>query len=147
MTQPQKRTFTDSQVQQMRENPFTLSVSPHIIRFTYEFKLYALKKLEEPGMRIAKVFAEAGYDPKVLGQRRMETVIKRIREEAASPEGLKIPKKSREAVLSAYAERELDKQQMRTAIRLLQEKVQYLQQQMEFLKKIYQAENTPKSLD
>ena len=147
MTQPQKRPFTDSEMQQMRENPFTLSISPYIIRFTYEFKLYALKKLEEPGMKIPKVFSEAGYDPKVLGQRRMENCIKRIRDEAASPEGIKIPKKTRKAVLSAYEEMDVDKQQLRKTVRLLTEKVQYLQQQMEFLKKIYQAENTPKSMD
>lgn len=147
MAQLQKRKFTDSEMQQMRENPFTLNVTPYTIRFTYEFKLYALKKLEEPKMTIAKMFSEAGYDPKILGEYRMESIVKRMKAEAASPEGLKIPPKTREAVLSAYEERDLEKQQLRKTIRLLQEEVQYLHQQMEFLKKIYQAENTPRSMD
>ena len=142
-----KKVFTGAEINTLRDNPYTLKVSPQEIRFTYEFQLLVLKQHFEERIPTATVFREAGYDPKLLGTHRMECIVRRIHLESMSEEGLKKPKKSREQELNAYETKELEKQQMRKTIRELQEEVQYLHQQIEFLKKIYQTGITRKSSD
>ncbi len=129
-----KHVFTEEQILDLTANPYTLFVDRNMIRFTVEFKRYLLKEIEKPGITFKKAFINAGYDPSVLGDQRIPSIIKNIRKEAKSPKGLHETGRSK----AELVKEDLTKKQMKTAIRELQEEVVRLQQQVEFLKKIHQ---------
>ena len=122
--------FTPQQKEELAANPFTLSVNDYQIRFTIEFKKYLLAEREKNGTPWKEVFQKAGYDPKILGTKRMEAIVRNIRDEAASEQGL------RETASKKSNSKELEQKNAQKAIQELQKEVAHLQQQIEFLKKI-----------
>ena len=126
--------FTNEQQEMLRANPYTLSVDDRQIKFTVPFKRFILNEYAKPGVTLKQAFRNAGYDPDMLGPSRIRYAIRRIRKEAASPEGL------RETVrtTSKLAEEDLAKKRAATAIRELQQELLKTQQELAFLKKILQ---------
>ena len=122
--------FTKEQKETLEANPFTLSVNDYQIRFTVEFKKYLLAEREKNGTPWKEVFRKAGYNPEMLGQKRMEAIVRNIRSEADSPKGI------HETASKRSLDEDLEQKRTQKAIRDLQEEVIRLQQQVEFLKKI-----------
>lgn len=122
--------FTPKQKEALAANPFTLSVNDYQIRFTIEFKKYLLAEREKNGTPWKVIFQKAGYDPEILGTKRMEAIIRRIRDEAASVQGF------RETASQKTKSRDFEQKNSQKAIQELQTEVIHLQQQIEFLKKI-----------
>lgn len=122
--------FTREQKEALEINPFTLSVNDYQIRFTVEFKKYLLAEREKNGTPWKDVFRKAGYDPDVLGKRRIDAIIKAVKKEASSPKGL------HETTSVKRLSKDLERKQTQKAIQDLQNEVIRLQQQVEFLKKI-----------
>jgi len=125
--------FTPEQIAALAVNPYTLSVNEYQIRFTVAFKKYLLAEREAHGTPWKEVFRKAGYDPDVLGAGRIEHIVTNVRREAASEKGL-----HETASQKKFSDKDLEKQQMRTAIRDLQDEVIRLNQMVEFLKKTQQ---------
>lgn len=125
-----KNLFTEEQLKELKNNPFTLSANESQIRFTVEFKKYLLEEREKNGTPWKEVFRKAGYDPDVLGKARRDAIIQTIRKEAASPKGL-----HETTSLKAYTKGD-ERKQTQKAIEQLQKEVIRLQQQVDFLKKI-----------
>lgn len=122
--------FTPQQIEELKNNPFTLFVNESQIRFTVEFKKFLLAEREKNHTPWKDIFCKAGYSPETLGIDRMYAAVKNIRKEAASPQGL------HETISKKKLEKENERIQTQKAIRQLQEEVIRLQQQIEFLKKI-----------
>ena len=122
--------FTPQQKDALAANPFTLSVNDYQIRFTIEFKRYLLAEREKNGTPWKEVFKKAGYDPEILGTKRIEAIVRNIRDEAASKQGL------RETASKKIKAKELEQKNAQKAIQDLQNEVIHLQQQIEYLKKI-----------
>ena len=122
--------FTPKQKEALAANPFTLSVNDYQIRFTIEFKKYLLAEREKNGTPWKVIFQKAGYDPEILGTKRMEAIIRRIRDEAASVQGF------RKTASQKTKSRDFEQKNSQKAIQELQTEVIHLQQQIEFLKKI-----------
>ena len=122
--------FTPQQKEALAANPFTLSVNDYQIRFTIEFKKYLLAEREKNGTPWKVIFQKAGYDPEILGTKRMEAIIRRIRDEAASVQGF------RKTASQKTKSRDFEQKNSQKAIQELQTEVIHLQQQIEFLKKI-----------
>ncbi len=62
--------FTEEQIQKLQSNPYTKSVSPSTLKFTDEFKKeFWLQHLE--GTTPEKIFIHLGYDPNIVGKRRI----------------------------------------------------------------------------
>ena len=55
--------FTPNQIEELKSNPFTLSVNELQIRFTVEFKKFLLAEREKNGTPWKEIFRKAGYDP------------------------------------------------------------------------------------
>lgn len=125
--------FTQEQLEILRSNPYTEWVSAQRIHYTMDFKFFALKEAQA-GLSSVKIFEKAGYDPAILGKQRIYSTIKAIKREAASPEGLKPSRGAKQA--KRFAEANLSKHKDSTAIKKLQEQIIYLEQEIEFLKKI-----------
>lgn len=136
--------YTDEQITIIAQNPYTHSITKNHVSFTLEFKKFFAKQMNVPGMTTPKIFRLAGYDPDMFSQSSKDHLRIKIRKELASEEGLQPPKGlSREEKLAAFAEKDLSKQRTDTSIKELQDRVVYLEKQIEFLKKISALENRP----
>lgn len=125
--------FTEEQMQILMSNRYTYSLTKHRIQYTLEFKQYVMKELAE-GNTSVNIFIKAGYDPEILSVQRIYTFVKRLKIEAASSEGLKPPKEYKQA--RDFAKKKLEEEKTSTAIKELQNQIVYLEQEVEFLKKI-----------
>ena len=146
MADYQKRIpFTKQQQELLMSNPYTAKVSAHRLIFTLEFKKFAMRELQTSKCTNRMIFEKAGYDTELLGHERMKSLMRLIKAEAASPEGLREPKEgTREQNLERKLKEDLTKKKTDTAIRELQERVNHLEQQVEFLKKISSLRKKPK---
>lgn len=126
--------FTKEQQEELRLNPYTLSVNDRQIKFTVEFKRYLLNEISKPGVTHKMAFRKAGYDPDVFGVRRIESIVTTTRRQAASPKGLHETGRSK----SRLGEKDLSKKRTDAAIRELQRELMKTQQELAFLKKILQ---------
>ena len=125
--------FTPDEIAKLAANPYTLSVNEYQISYTVAYKKYVLAEREAHGTPWKEIFRKAGYDPDILKGRRIESTVANIRREAASERGLHETASSKK-----FADKDLEKQQMKTAIRDLQKEVIRQGQMIEFLKKTLQ---------
>lgn len=72
------KVFTDEQREMLRQNPYVESVEPARIIYTEEFKVYYVKNYLE-GKKPTEIFISAGFDPSVLGNKRIERASARWR--------------------------------------------------------------------
>lgn len=121
--------FTPEQKAEIAANPFTLSVNDYQIRFTLDFKKFVLEERARNNTKWKEIIRKAGYDPEVLGKVRIDNIVKTLKAEAASPQGLH-ETTSRKSIV-----KESENQRLRTSVRDLQMEVARLKQQIEFLKK------------
>lgn len=73
------RTFyTDEEIEMLAANPYTAYVNETQLHFTAEFKelLWTRYKL---GERLKEIFEDCGYDPELVGLKRIENTIARVR--------------------------------------------------------------------
>ena len=124
-----KKIFSEEEQKILASNPFTLTVTETQIRFTVEFKQFILDEREKNGTKWKEIFRMAGYDPKMIGQARLEKITEKVRREAASPKGL------HETASRKQYSKENERTQTKKAIKQLQDEILRLQQQIEFLKK------------
>lgn len=120
--------YTEDQIAILASNPYTRSINENRISFTVEFKRYLLDERKRTGKPWKELFRQAGYDPEIFGKHRMDSMIRKIKEQAASPKGLREPSKKGKKGPS-------EKEQLRKSVRDLQEQVLILNQKIEFLKK------------
>ena len=128
--------FTEEQIQILSRNPYTLNVTSTRIMFTKEAKKKILE-LADQGKTIAQIMRELGYDPKMLGHHRTKNLIRLIRVEAESREGLHNGYKKRTPKRMTPAEIEELGQNPESYARLKAEVI-YLREEVEFLKKVSQ---------
>lgn len=136
--------FTKEQIIALQCNPYTFSVTPKALRFTLEFKEFYLKEIQKPGMNSTKIFRKAGYDESLLSMRKCHRLANYLMHEARSSSGIQPPKgKSKEEMRKAFAEQDLSRMKTNKAIEELQKRVVYLEESIDFLKKI-QSQVPPK---
>ena len=58
--------FTEEEIEVLKNNPFTSTVSESQIRFTVEFKRFLLEEREINETPWKEIFRKAGYDPEML---------------------------------------------------------------------------------
>ncbi len=136
-----RKTFTNEEMELLMQNPYVLSVTPCRIVYSLEFKKFVIEQASK-GLRAPQIFQLAGFDPAMLGSGRMSVTVKKIKQQAKSPEGLKAPRiQSKEERMAKLAQQDYSKKQTKTAICELQQRIVHLEQQIEFLKKIQFPEN------
>ena len=130
--------FTEEQLAVLRRNPNTQYVSASVIKFTQEFK----EKLAEAirrGAQIRPFFQEAGYDYDMLGNARIKTIVSRMRKEvnAGRTPHAGYKKRKRHPDLEDYKEMSSEE-----AMQRMQTEILYLHQELDFIKKIFEMDNT-----
>lgn len=126
-----RKMFTDEQVQSMQENPYTLSVSTTQIKFTLPFK-EEFWHLYRNGDTPRTILYKLGYDPKVLGKNRLSGIQNAICQQAASAEGFTegTQRNTPNPHTGDTTQAQLNR---------MQHQIKYLEQEVEFLKKISSA--------
>lgn len=124
-----RRMFTEEQVRRMAENPYTLHVSTTQIKFTKAFKEEFWQRYQE-GDTPRKIVYDLGYDPQVLGRNRLSGIQNVVCKEAASGEGFQ------EGTLRTKGETPVGNDTTQAQLHRMQHQIKYLEQEVEFLKKI-----------
>ncbi len=129
--------FTKEEIQKLAANRFVKRVSAKGITYTQEFKEEFIKRYDA-GKLPTEIFRELGFDTKILGQKRISGCSSRFRQQNDRVEGL-IDKRKDSSGRPKTKGLSLEEQLAKA-----QEKILYLQQENEFLKKIRRVERTVK---
>ena len=131
--------FTKKEIEVLKENPFTHRVTENIICFTIEFK-ELFWSYYQSGLQPMAIFARMGYDPNILGERRIGNISHRIRKTILSGKGFDTsygPKPKPRP-------KNYDEMLPEVAIASRTYELKYLRQEVEFLKKLYALETRKK---
>ncbi len=123
--------FSKDQVEKFKKNPNVKYVSERSISFTEEFKeefWVRYSNGEPPG----QILLSNDIDPKVLGNRRMSNIVQRIKMEANRIDTFKDKRHDNKGKNSKQSGKEMTPEQ---ELEYLRNKVEYLTQENEFLKK------------
>lgn len=137
-----KHYFTAEQVLMLRENPYTYQVDQYRLAFTKEFKELFYSEYQA-GTLPRQILAKYGYDPAVLGQRRVWGISGHIREQYNKYGGFHEGNVSSGRTKSAPLHSGMpasDKDELKQ----LRYEVDYLKQEVAFLKKISSIRTTRK---
>lgn len=139
-----RQSFSPEQQEFFRRNPYIYSATKNRITFTKEFKEIFWSEFQS-GISPRFIFSNHGIDPELLGDSRVRSITKHIREEIDTygefHQGyLRTGKYS--SVQSA--EDPLQNADNQAQLKRLQHEVDYLKQEIEFLKKISSIRNIQK---
>lgn len=130
----EKKYFTEEQRRALEANPYTKTVGSHNIRFTDAFWQEFEKRLLAGESRY-DICESMGYDPLVIGAKRLEYICRTIRDANELPTA----KRKRPPTDTKYSEMKPE-----DAIKAMETELTYLRQEVEFLKKISQLEKAEK---
>ena len=128
-----KNHFTEEQQRNLSENPYIRKVSATTITYTKEFK----ERFEEEyraGKLPSQILIDMEIDPRVLGKRRKDSLVQRIKLYESRPEGCEDARKNSSGRPSTRELTDAEK------IKRLEQKVAYLKQENEFIKKNIQMD-------
>lgn len=123
-----KNHFTEEQQIELRKNPYIQNVSAKSITYTKKFK----EKFEEEyrmGKLPSEILFDMGIDPRILGKRRKDSIVSRIRLYEIRPEGCDDTRKNNSGRPSTKDLTDTER------IKRLEQRIAYLNQENEFLKK------------
>ncbi len=138
----QRTFFTEEQMASLRQNPYVYSVTQGTLALTKEFKEIFYAEYQS-GILPRNILEQHGFDLNALGTHRIWSISQHIRDEYKKygefHEGYHA-RRSAGNRLEGNAQPPTEQEQLK----VLQAKVDYLEQEMEFLKKISSIRNTRK---
>lgn len=130
-----RKQFTPEEIFILRQNPFTYKVTNNTLSFTKEFKERFITAYNA-GDTPRQILADHGYDPEMLGDRRIWGISQHLRAQyAESGSGFSEYRRAKKSDKPLSEKDEL---------KLLRQEVDYLKQEIEFLKKISSIRTTRK---
>ena len=136
-----QREFTKEERAILKQNPYTYRVFKNSIRFTIEFKESFMRQYEA-GMSPTKIVEGIGYDAEMLGKRCVNSLYRNLQKQQASPAGLHEGSVRSKKIRPGSTD--YDAVTPKRAMQLMQHELLYLRQEVEFLKKIINADKPPK---
>lgn len=133
--------FTDSQIEELKANPYTLTVTTNQITFTREFKILFWSDYQNR-LSPRSIFQKYGYDPEVLGRSRITGFQQMLKKEV--DEGLAFSEGARPSGLRKELTSDKDDAPSANAFKDMQHRLEYLEQELAFFKKIVSVKNTRK---
>ena len=123
--------FSAADIQLLKQNPYVLGMTAYVIRFTEEFYELAYQKRQE-GISYKEIFRSCGIPPEVLGDDRVAGFSDMLRNKS------KRAGKYRD-LRGAASEKSARERNQDRKIQLLEAELAYTKQEVEFLKKLHQA--------
>lgn len=132
-----KLRFSKEDMEKLKDNPYILNISEKAITYTNEFKekfmeLYSKGKMPTEIFRLCEIY------PEIIGKKRIDMVAYRLKKKVEYGEELTDKRKE---FSGRPKSKELTKDE---EIKRLKHKIQYQEQQIEFLKKIFFVEKKAK---
>ena len=122
--------YTKKEMKILKSNPYTLKVTKNQLSHTAEFKQVFWTKYQA-GMSPRKILEELGYNSKMFEQKRIDSMVQRIKKQALSgngfTEGFNRTKRIKLTSNEEYTPESFVQ---------MQHEVLYLKQEVEFLKKL-----------
>lgn len=128
--------YTKKEMKELNANPYTLKVTKNQLSHTAEFKQIFWTKYQA-GEAPRKILEDLGYNPKMFEQKRIDSLVQRIKKQALSGNGFTEGYK-RAGRLKIVSNEEFTPE----SFAQMQHEVLYLKQEVEFLKKISKQNNT-----
>lgn len=128
-----KNHFNEKQQAELGENPYVKKVSAKSITYTKEFK-EAFEVEYRLGKPPIKIFTDMGFDYQMLGKRRRDGIVARMKKYELRSEGTEDQRKNNPGRPSTKHLSDEEK------IKRLEQKIAYLNQENEFLKKNIQVD-------
>jgi hypothetical protein len=132
--------FTDKQIEILRENPYVYSVSPYQISLKKEFKEIFFEAGNK-GKTPRQILEEYGFDPSILGEYRIKNIAYHIRKEYQKYGRFREGHPAQRRGLNRKSDAELSEKEQ---LKKLQTEVEFLREEMNFLKKISKIRTTGK---
>lgn len=131
--------FTMEEIELLRSNPNTYSVTPGKISFTESFHNQFWDEYSK-GKSPTRIFLDAGYDVNILGPRRIEHFTAKVKRSLGSNTGYYNGLRS-ETTAPSTGDKVTDDRlsDVDNQLRILTHQVAVLEQEMDFLKKNYSA--------
>jgi len=128
--------FTDDEAEILKNNQYTYSVTNRSIKFTTKFKQLFFDKMQTES-HPPKVIEELGYDINILGIKKSYGIAFHIKEEH------RVNGEFHEGRMTSTIEQRLVKNEISPSKALIQmnTRISYLEQQIEYLKKILQVDS------
>ena len=127
--------YTKKELKELNDNPYTLKATKNKISHTAEFKRIFWTKYQA-GMSPRKILEELGYNPKMFEQKRIDSLVQRIKKQALSGNGF-TEGTNRTKRMRIISNEEFTPE----SFTQMQHEVLYLKQEVEFLKKITKEAN------
>lgn len=129
--------YTQKQIKELKQNPYTLQVNDKRIYFSIEFKKAFWTKYQA-GISPRAIFKDLNYNLEYFGQKQIDSIVQRIKKEALAGEFTEGYSRNNRAKIKE-PESELTLQNFNQ----LQHELLYLKQEVEFLKKVLRTEMDP----
>ena len=124
--------YTKKEMKELLKNPYTLKVTKNQLSHTAEFKKVFWTKYQA-GESPRKILTDLGYDINMFEQKRIDSLVQRIKKQASSGKGYNRTKR-----MKMVSNEEMTPE----SFAQMQHEVLYLKQEVEFLKKITKEANT-----
>ena len=129
-----KKLLSEEAVIALKASPYVESVSERSVVFTAQFKALAYEELRK-GKAMTDIFEEHGIDSSALGKARINGFREKVEIAAKREAGFENLRKQKRQKKEAAPEDKLERR-----VRQLEHQLAYAQQEVEFLKKIQQAD-------
>lgn len=123
------KSFTNEEIIELRNNPYVSKVSPTTITYTQEFREYFVSEYQK-GLAPNEILRRAGFERRILGKERCDSISRNLRRRAKRECGFE---DRRKIGSGRPMTRELSSEE---EIQRLRQKVKYLEQENQYLKKI-----------
>lgn len=129
-----RKIFTPDQLLNIRQNPYVKSATSNTIHFTVAFKEKFWEQYEK-GISPVTIMLSMGFDPNTLGTSRILGIVRHIKEQLRSENGL------RDEYYRPLTDEEPRKSMPPSKTLLhMQHQINYMKQELEFIKKIILAD-------
>jgi hypothetical protein len=128
--------FSKEEIETLRANPYVKSVTENMVRFTTEFKEEFWRRYYNECQSPRKIVEELGLDPEVLGRKRIDGIAMHIKEQAEKEDGFRENRKMPKTEITTQNKTFSPSK----AISKMQHKIAYMEQELEFIKKIILAD-------
>ena len=129
--------YTQKQIKELKQNPYTFKVDEQRIFFTVEFKKIFWRKYQA-GMSPRAIFKELDYNLDYFGQKQIDSIVQRIKKEAMAGEFTEGYSRNNRMKIKE-SEEDISPQN----IKQIQNELLYLRQEVDFLKKVLKKEKEP----
>lgn len=129
-----RKLLSEEEIAELKQNPHVTSVSPRSVNFSAEFKQIAYEAMMR-GENLASVLETYGINTGVLGEVRIRGMAQRLYQFAEREEGFRSQKGQRKRNKD-----ELEEENLRKRLQRLENELAYTRQEVEFLKKVQEAD-------